>query len=423
MLPRPLHPTAQNDATRPPRVTVFSIRKIETHVSRACGYEFEDMIAEELDDAALLAPEVNQVSRFMIRAKGNVSRYLPFAAKIGLGLKPAIPNKGCDLFFFSAAQPRDLSYLSLAKGWRENSRFAICWLQELWAADIRRLGHRLDKLNSFDHVICPFYHTTEYLRARLSVPVTYMTWGTDTALFNPFPNPPRRAIDICRIGEMTPETHKVLLTHADLTGKYYSYSTVKGVTTATSHRAHRHNYAGMLKRSQYFITYLAKMAQKAERGAQEEFGLRYIEAIATGAILLGDRPSNPAFDNYFGWEDAVIEAPYASPAMLDVIKALDADPARVERARRRNIFEALQRHDHLHRWEQILQIAGLEDLPQMAQRRTKLAELAAMAKTAPLEPSSPQFSLATVWPSRDLASSLFERPGGIAATESRVSDL
>ena len=389
MHPQLSHLPVRSGATRPPRVTVFSTRAIETHVSRACGYEFEDMIVEELDDAALLAPEVSRASRFMVRAKGKIARNLPFAAKINLGWRTVAPDQGCDLFFFSVAQPRDLSYLGLAKGWRENSRFAICWLQELWAADIHRLGHRLDQLNAFDHVICPFYHTTEYLRARLSVPVTYMTWGTDTALFNPFPNPPRRAIDICRVGEMAPETHKALLAHADQTGRYYSYSTVQGLTTAPSHRAHRHNYAGMLKRSQYFITYLAKVARKAERGTQEEFGLRYIEAIATGAILLGDRPSNPAFDDYFGWEDAVIEAPYASADMVDVIRALDADPARVERARRRNISEALLRHDHLHRWEKVLQIAGLEELPQMAQRRAKLGELATMAMTAPLEPTEP----------------------------------
>ncbi len=383
MSPRALPATLQDNG---PRVIIFSTRAIENHVSRASGYEFEDMIAEDLDDAALLAPGVNPMSRFMMRAKGKITHNLPFAAKINLRWKSGVPDQGCDLFFFSVAQPRDLNYLGLAKGWRENSGFAICWLQELWAADISRLGHRLDQLNAFDHVICPFYHTTEYLRARLSVPVTYMTWGADTALFNPFPNPPRRAIDICRVGEMTPETHEALLAHADQTGKYYSYNTVKGLMTAPSHRAHRHNYAGTLKRSQYFITYLAKVAQKAERGAQEEFGLRYIEAIATGAIMLGDRPSNPAFDDYFGWEDAVIEAPYASSAMLDVIKTLDADPARVERARRRNISEALQRHDHLHRWEKILQIAGLDELPQMARRRAKLIDLAAMARTAPLEP-------------------------------------
>ena len=405
MRPRPLNPAAQKDAARPPRVTVFSTRATEKHVSRACGYEFEDMIVQELDDAVLLAPDVGRRSRFMMRAKGRIACNLPSAAKIAFRWKSAVPEQVCDLFFFSVAQPRDLSYLDLAKGWRENSRFAVCWLQELWAADLPRLGHRLDQLNRFDHVICPFYHTTEYLRARLSVPVTYMTWGTDTALFNPFPNPPRRAIDICRVGDMAPETHKALLAHADQTGKYYSYNTVQGQTTAPSHRAHRHNYAGMLKRSQYFITYLAKVAQKAERGTQEEFGLRYIEAIATGAIMLGDRPSNPAFDDYFGWEDAVIKAPYASADMVDVIRALDADPARIERARRRNISEALQRHDHLHRWEKVLQIAGLEELPQMAQRRAKLGELAAMAKTAPLDPSSPRFSLATVWPPRELASS------------------
>lgn len=386
--PRAPHSATKDDVVPPPRVTVFSTRMIEKHVSRTSGYEFEDMIVEELDDAVLHAPSVNRMSRFIMRAKGKIARKLPFVKKINLNWKTAVPDQECDLFFVSIAQPRDLNYLDLAKGWRKSSRFAVCWLQELWAADIPRLGHRLDILNSFDHVICPFYHTTEYLRARLSVPVTYMTWGTDTALFNPFPIPPRRVIDICRIGEMPPETHNALRDYADQTGKYYSYSTVNGLMTAPSHRAHRHNYAGTLKRSKYFITYLAKVTQTVERVAQEEFGLRYIEAIASGAIMLGDQPSNPAFTEYFGWEDSVVAAPYGSPDMLSVIEALDADPARIERIRRRNISEALNRHDHLHRWEKVLEIAGLQERPQMAIRRSRLGDLAHMARTLPLEPMS-----------------------------------
>ena len=385
--PHPLQSAGKKEGALSPRVTVFSLRAIEKHVSRACGYEFEDMIVEDLDDAVLLAPGASRFSRFVMRAKGKIAQYLPYVAKISLYRKTGTADQGSDLFFVSVAQPRDLNYLDLAIGWRENSRFAVCWLQELWASDIRRYGHRLDLLNSFDHVICPFYHTTEYLSARLSVPVTYMTWGTDTALFNPFPNPPRRVIDICRIGEMPSQTHDALLDHADQTGTYYSYSTVNGLMTAPSHRAHRRNYAGILKRSKYFITYLAKVAQTAERIAQEEFGLRYIEAVATGAVMVGDRPSNPAFTEYFGWEDSVVEAPHGSSDMLPVIKALDADPARVERIRRRNICEALHRHDHLHRWEKVLQIAGLEERPQMAIRRARLDDLTHMAKTSPLEPA------------------------------------
>jgi hypothetical protein len=34
----------------------MSMRNIERHVSRSCGYEFEDMICDELDFAQLVAP-------------------------------------------------------------------------------------------------------------------------------------------------------------------------------------------------------------------------------------------------------------------------------------------------------------------------------------------------------------------------------
>ena len=72
-----------------------------------------------------------------------------------------------ELFFFSAAQLRDLAALSSMPDWREKSRFAVCWLQELWADDISDRNRMFDLLEQFDHVICPFYHSLEPLQKRL----------------------------------------------------------------------------------------------------------------------------------------------------------------------------------------------------------------------------------------------------------------
>jgi hypothetical protein len=365
-----------------PRVAIFSLRHAENHVSRACGYEFEDLIASELDDALLLSPRYEGMSRLALKAKRWIARHSTVMPSFGFNAAPSLLDQDVDLFFFSAAQFRDLDCLETVKNWRKRSRFAVCWLQELWIADIPRLGARVDALNMFDHVICPFHFSTEALRDRLSVPVTYIPWGVDTEVFCPWPTPPHQAIDICGIGAVAPATHANLIDYADRTGKFYFYNTVQGRATMDSHQAHRHNYAGTLKRSKYFLTYKAKIGQTDERLAQEEFGLRYFEGIAAGAVLLGDRIESPAFTENFGWEDAVIEMPYSAPDAGAFIDQLNTEPDRISAARSRNVIHALARHDHLHRWQEVLKIAGMDALPKLQVRQEKLAGLSAMVEAA-----------------------------------------
>jgi hypothetical protein len=215
--------------------------------------------------------------------------------------------------------------------------------------------------------------------------VTYLPWGVDAALFCPWPRPPARAIDICGIGGISQKTHEALVDHADRTGMFYLYNTIVGRHGMVSHAAHRHNYAGTLKRSKYFLTYLAKYTRAEERGRQEEFGLRYIEGVSAGAVLLGNRVCNPAFEEYLGWTDSVIDIPFRCETPGAIVTALEADPGRVAAIRRRNVVNALQRHDHLHRWRAVLDIAGLPECPALVEREARLERLAEAATQAPDE--------------------------------------
>ncbi len=363
-----------------PRVAVLSTRDIYDHVSASGGYTFEDAIAADLDQAIHLSPRqkplpASAVLKFATRARNWFSRRNVITRNRAPNLTPAPLDRDVDLFFFHPARTGDLKTLHAVRNWRKKSRFAICWLQEIWAHNLPHLNGLRDELNRFDHVICPLYQTLEPLREWLDVPVTYLPAAVDTELFCPFPSPPARAIDITNIGGADPWTHEELIAYAERTGKYYSYDTIRGYAGMASHIAHRRNYAGMLKRSKYFLSYIAKVDRPGQRGAQEEFGPRYIEGAAAGAVLLGDRPQNAAFREYFGWEDAVIDAPYPSHGISDIIEALEADPARVAAIRRRNIIEALSRHDHLHRWRRVLEIAGLPPTPKLTLRQARLDRL------------------------------------------------
>lgn len=363
-----------------PRVAVMSMRNLERHVSRSCGYEFEDMICEEFDFARLVAPapalgkQYAPLRSLRNRLTTNFGHRAAFDA-LNVGVGKARLDEDVDLFFFSAALPRDLAELANVPNWRKRARFAVCWMQELWIAGISLQKRMLDVLDQFDHVICSFHHTVEPLRKRLSVPVSYLPWGIDAELFCPYPDPPARSIEVAGIGALPEATERALVRYADETGSFFLYQTVFGPSVTRSHREHRHNFAGQLKRSEFFLCYLAKF-DNAQREQQVEFGLRCIEGVAAGAIVLGDPVDNPAFRKYLGWTDSLIRLDSGETEPEAVIRALKAQPDRLAAARLNNVVNALRRHDNVYRWQEVLKIAGLPETPAMRQRRDRLETLA-----------------------------------------------
>lgn len=384
-------PRQDGETGRPDRrILIFSQRGLSNHLSRCGIYEFEDLLSgagwtEPLDAAGILAPKDGLGSPYRLKLRNRLSRLWGPRALPASGLVAPEMRGTCDLFFFYVGLVRDLLTLDAVPGWRARSGKAICWLQELWVDDIARYGRQLDILNRFDHVICAMEGSVPALQARLDVPVSYMPWGVDTILFCPFAEgpAPARWIHVNNISRIAPVTHDALLAHARATGRHYEFTTIRGGAHAHEPAEHRWLYAQRTKRSDYLVCYKAKVADIAERGAQEEFGLRYIEGVAGGAVLLGDRVARPAFEAHLGWEDAVIPIPYDCPDIGARLDALEADPARLEAARRRNVAEALARHDHLHRWREILKLAGLPAHPAMAPRAARLEALAGLPQTAP----------------------------------------
>jgi len=68
--------------------------------------------------------------------------------------------------------------------------------------------------------------------------------------------------------------------------------------------------------------------------------------------------------------------PYNCGEVEDIIGPIESDPERQNRIRRRNITEALMRHDWVYRWEAILQAVGLEPTVTIGKRKMALSQLA-----------------------------------------------
>jgi hypothetical protein len=360
-----------------PRVAVFTSRTHRRELFRGLGYEYEDAIVSEFEDGLLVHPDPSVLDTRAFRLRRQADR-------VGLGgilprARAGTMETDVDLFFAFPASSKDLFALAAIPDWRERSRFAVCHLQELWvanmAAQVPGLRHIL---NRFDHIICMLHHSVEPLAQALDVPVSYLPPSVDAEALCPYPHPPERVIDACAIGAMHPETHAALWDWDRSTGRYYRFSTDTGASFAVSHLHHRQALAQTLQRSKFFFAYRAKRDFSQERGQQEEFGPRYFEGAAAGAIVVGDRVTgSPPFEENLDWEGAVIAAEFDEPGMPAILEDLLARQDWLEGVRRANVSNCLTRHDHVHRWQSTLDLVGLSPTPEMAVRQERLKALAA----------------------------------------------
>jgi hypothetical protein len=193
--------------------------------------------------------------------------------------------------------------------------------------------------------------------------------------FCPYPNPPLRSIDVYSMGRKSSITHQALLKMAEQGQIFYIYDTSECMKTLLP-RDHRILVANIAKRSRYFVANIAKINWQCETHGQVEVGFRFFEGAAAGTVMFGEPPENEAFRENFDWPDAVIKVPFNAPNIADILAELDAQPERMERARRNNVIQSLLRHDWAYRWRAILNMVGLEPKPALLAREERLKKLA-----------------------------------------------
>jgi hypothetical protein len=354
-----------------PNLGILSQRALSTHLSRCCGYEFEDALCTAFPGTKLYAPRLNSSIRAGLKIK---ARFAPtgFSGGILDNVFAIEEVHEHEVLLAVMGEVRDLALLGAMKEWRRKSRYAICWLHELWIQEIPRLRRMLRVLEQFDLVLCSLYYTAQKLREELKSPdVMYLPPGVDTLGFAPSIEPSLRPIDITNLGVIADATHKSLFEYVKPSDGFYFFETVKGPFEARSPSEHRFRYSNILKRSKYFLCYFAKIKSQ-ELGGQLEFGLRYFEGLAAGCVVLGSRRSSPEFDKFLGWQDSVIEMPFECPNASEILRQLDRDADRLREISARNVRRSLEGNDHAHRWKTIVDRLRLSEDYHMTRRQEEV---------------------------------------------------
>jgi hypothetical protein len=357
---------------RKPRVLIFSLRNIFRKALFRCPhYEFEDIICE-IDSAELLAPEVDPSNR-----RSTFATRLAYHAPVRLN--PGIPRIPAeihyDIFFTICGFPQDLLMVNAVSNVRDICRTSVCLVDELWLKEMARHRHFLRILANFDVVMLYYSQTVKPLSEQIGRKCVFLPPGIDAILFCPYPAPPKRVIDVYSIGRRSEKTHQRLLRMVRENGLFYLHDSIGG-SQAINSKEHRALLANVAKRSRYFIVNPGVIDQPDKRGSQIEIGNRYFEGAGSGAIMVGERPKNEAFERLFDWPEAVIQLPYDSCGIDAVIKDLDGDPERQNRIRRTSVAQVLMRHDWVYRWEAVLKTVSLEPMQGMLERKERLRKLA-----------------------------------------------
>jgi spore maturation protein CgeB len=322
----------------------------------------------------MLTPEPYRLFTFGQKVANQLARRVSVSS-VNLGVRKIRLNRSYNLFIMICQFPRDLLSLNAIEGWKQRCRTSVCWLAEIWASELHKLKGHLKILSQFDYVIIPSGGSVKTVRDLIGDSCVYIPPGINTIRFCPYPDPPVRSIDVYSMGRKSSVTHQALLKMVEQRKIFYIYDTFENMKTFLP-RDHRILLANITKRSRYFIANAPKINQQSETGGQMEISYRFFEGAASGTVMIGETGKNEALKEHFGWSDSVIQVPFDSPNIAEVLADLDSQPERLAEIRKNNVVNCLLRHDWVYRWRAILDMVGLKPRPALIAREKLLKKLA-----------------------------------------------
>jgi hypothetical protein len=344
-----------------------------TILARCLCFEFEDVV-RKIDNVNMLSP--GRLSHFDARYRlaARLASHFPIA--LNPGVQVVTVDREYELFFTACNFPTDLLYVNALKGWRKKCKTAVCWIDEIFVSTLGDVKYFNDIISQFDYVIVSCQQAVNVIERLVRGECRYVLPGIDAEEFCPIPGLPR-FIDVLSIGRRSERMHQELVSAAQADKIFYFHDTISyrgckyGLITAEP-KQHRGLLARLAKRSKYFVVNPGKFDEPKTVGQEEVIGPRFFEGAASGTVMIGRKPNNAVFDELFFWPDAVIDIPHESEQVMEILNDLNAQPKRLEKIRKNNMTNSLLNHDWLYRWEQVLELAGLDPMPEFFARRRAL---------------------------------------------------
>lgn len=365
--------------TGAPRVAILSQRALWNAPYLSHLVEVEDVLAEMLDADIL----------DFTRGNGFVARSLEDRTRLRAAVNPIArfrtydlppPDQPYDLAIVVTNNTFQLTLLDSVPQWRTFATKFVGIMTEAWPQWLPGAQRALETIISqFDHLFVSVECVVDHIARVSGTPVTYLPHGVDVLGFPSYEGEGRR-IDVTNLGRRGAAQHRVIADWCAATERFYEFDTGP-MGTIDSHHEHRAQFRERCARSSAFISNYARFDQPDVRHGVIEFGLRYIEGLAAGCIIVGEHPERDRCAAVLGDIDAagLVDLPIEATVVPDVLVELLGDRDARDRVHRANRILAVERHDVLHRWEHMATALGMPETDGVRARRAALAdELAAL---------------------------------------------
>jgi hypothetical protein len=185
--------------------------------------------------------------------------------------------------------------------------------------------------------------------------------GVTLERFRPAPIQ-ERLIDFSAYGRRLEAVHEAVKRHSRKAGRYYDYTTAAQIQPGLDPREHYGHYAWHLSHSAFNFCWPLELTNPERVRSFSPVTCRWYEAAASGSVLVGRAPSDPAFHELFG-SDAVIDVDVSGRGVEELCDEL-------LRKKEDHLGRALARREaHAETWSwqgrvrQMMQAAGLPSEP------------------------------------------------------------
>lgn len=355
---------------------VVSQRTLHPYPWYSSCVEHQDVVRAVFDaDLALIEPRGGRAHRLAARhprtrrVVGRAPGLAPFTL--------SAPREHYDLVIFIANDLYQLAALEALPGWRELGDRVVVFINEMWPPWFEDAAHRrlVDEIvHRSTRVVVTIDWAAQALRAVTDSPIDCMLPTVDVLAAVSRASDDRR-IDVANLGRRSPQQHAELVRWTESERGFYLFDTA-ALAAVDDHAEHRRQYSTLVGRSRLFISNVARFNQPELRGSAREYGLRYIEALAGGALIAGEHPSVTEGAGQLGPDVRLLDFPIAATCVPDEVRALVADRDAAGAISRAHRITALERHDVLHRWTHIADAVGV---PLGAGAETRAAALRSAA--------------------------------------------
>jgi hypothetical protein len=254
--------------------------------------DFEDEIVRLTGAQVIEAPR-RSFSRFLSDRLEHGTRYS--------GLRRIVPKEEVDLradvLWVVLMGPENFT-LDLYKGWDRHVGVKILYLFDSFDAHLKSI-RRVLRATKWDFTSTAFHGAKPFLEEKTQREWQVIRHGVKLERFRPAPIS-ERLIGFCSYGRRLANVHEAIKRYCNGNGKYYDYTTAASIQKQLDPREHYAQYAWHLTHSIFNFCWPVEVTNPELVKTHSPITCRWFEAAASGNVILGKAPTDPAFEELFG---------------------------------------------------------------------------------------------------------------------------